>query len=355
MAKQDILGEIKEVAESMSLSENQVLEALKEGLIAGCKRTHQVNTCRVDFDEVKNKLKVFRQYLVIDEIEIGGEKTYSVLLLDEALKLSNKAKVGEILEIEVKPEDFSHFGMRDMKQRYKDVLLSHTKSNLYEFFKDKEGQMIKARIIEETPLMYKVDLGKEMTILPKTEVLEKDHLHPNAFVYVYVSKVESKSKGPKIFVTRKDKNLVEKLMELFIPEIKDKTVEIVGISRVPGERSKVGVRSNDPSVDPIGSCIGEGGTRIREIVQALSGEKIDLFRWSDNERELIENALQPSDVIAVTKINPKDKTALAIVPNDQLSLAIGKAGQNVKLAVLATGWSIDIKSEAMANEEGILY
>ncbi|WP_026391891.1 transcription termination factor NusA [Haploplasma modicum] len=355
MAKQDILGEIKEVAESMSLSENQVLEALKEGLIAGCKRTHQVNTCRVDFDEVKNKLKVFRQYLVIDEIEIGGEKTYSVLLLDEALKLSNKAKVGEILEIEVKPEDFSHFGMRDMKQRYKDVLLSHTKSNLYEFFKDKEGQMIKARIIEETPLMYKVDLGKEMTILPKTEVLEKDHLHPNAFVYVYVSKVESKSKGPKIFVTRKDKNLVEKLMELFIPEIKDKTVEIVGISRAPGERSKVGVRSNDPSVDPIGSCIGEGGTRIREIVQALSGEKIDLFRWSDNERELIENALQPSDVIAVTKINPKDKTALAIVPNDQLSLAIGKAGQNVKLAVLATGWSIDIKSEAMANEEGILY
>ncbi|MCR1808966.1 transcription termination factor NusA [Haploplasma modicum] len=355
MAKQDILGEIKEVAESMSLSENQVLEALKEGLIAGCKRTHQVNTCRVDFDEVKNKLKVFRQYLVIDEIEIGGEKTYSVLLLDEALKLSNKAKVGEILEIEVKPEDFSHFGMRDMKQRYKDVLLSHTKSNLYEFFKDKEGQMIKARIIEETPLMYKVDLGKEMTILPKTEVLEKDHLHPNAFVYVYVSKVESKSKGPKIFVTRKDKHLVEKLMELFIPEIKDKTVEIVGISRVPGERSKVGVRSNDPSVDPIGSCIGEGGTRIREIVQALSGEKIDLFRWSDNERELIENALQPSDVIAVTKINPKDKTALAIVPNDQLSLAIGKAGQNVKLAVLATGWSIDIKSEAMANEEGILY
>jgi transcription termination/antitermination protein NusA len=355
MAKQDILGEIKEVAESMSLSENQVLEALKEGLIAGCKRTHQVNTCRVDFDEVKNKLKVFRQYLVIDEIEIGGEKTYSVLLLDEALKLSNKAKVGEILEIEVKPEDFSHFGMRDMKQRYKDVLLSHTKSNLYEFFKDKEGQMIKARIIEETPLMYKVDLGKEMTILPKTEVLEKDHLHPNAFVYVYVSKVESKSKGPKIFVTRKDKHLVEKLMELFIPEIKDKTVEIVGISRAPGERSKVGVRSNDPSVDPIGSCIGEGGTRIREIVQALSGEKIDLFRWSDNERELIENALQPSDVIAVTKINPKDKTALAIVPNDQLSLAIGKAGQNVKLAVLATGWSIDIKSEAMANEEGILY
>ena len=125
----------------------------------------------------------------------------------------------------------------------------------------------------------------------------------------------------------------------------------MGISRDAGDRSKVGVRTNNPQVDPIGACVGEGGSRIREVCK-LYLEKIDLFRWSDNEKELIENALQPADVIAVTKVNPRDKTALAIVPNDQLSLAIGKQGQNVKLAVQASGWSIDIKSEEMALRKG---
>lgn len=355
MAKNDLLGNISSVADATGLTEEQVLDSIMQGLIAGCKRTYKVNSCRVEVNEKQGKFDVYKQYLVVDDYDITLDKTYTQLLEEDALEKSSKAQVGEVLEIEVNPEAYGHYAIRDMKQKYNDSILTYQKSNLFDFFKDKEDEMIRARVIDASPTTYRLDLGKETTLLPKSETLEKDNLHVGDEVFVYVSSVELKPKGPKIYVTRKHKGLVKKLMEMNIPEVADGTVEIVGISRDAGDRSKVGIRTNNPQVDPIGACVGEGGSRIRLIVQALSGEKIDLFRWSDNERELIENALQPADVIAVTKVNPRDKTALAIVPDDQLSLAIGKQGQNVKLAVQASEWSIDIKSESMAAGEGILY
>ena len=211
-------------------------------------------------------------------------------------------------------------------------------------------------LIDVKEEFYRLDIGRELTtLLPKKETLPKDQFHAGDYVKVYVSEVEMKGKWPKVFVSRTHNNLIIKLLENLIPEIKEGIIEIMGISREPGDRAKIGLKTNDPKVDPIGACVGEGGARIKEIVRALSDEKIDLFRWSDNEHELIANALQPAEVVAVTNINPKDKTALAIVPDDQLSLAIGKLGQNVKLAVQACGWSIDIKSEQNAAMEGILY
>lgn len=354
-AKNDVLSNIAVVAESTGLTNEQVLDAISQGLIAGCKRTHKVNSCRVEVNEKTNDFDVYKQYLVVEDYDLTLDKTYTQLLVEDALEESTNATVGEILEIQINPSDYGHYAIRDMKQKYNDTILNAQKTNLFDFFKDKEDEMLRARVIDESPTTYRLDLGKETTLLPKSETLEKDKLHIGDEVFVYVSSVELKPKGPKIYVTRKHKGLVKKLMEQNIPEIADGTVEIVGISREAGDRSKVGIRTNNPQVDPIGACVGEGGSRIREIVTALSGEKIDLFRWSDNERELIQNALQPADVIAVTKVNPRDKTALAIVPDDQLSLAIGKQGQNVKLAVQASEWSIDIKSESMAASEGILY
>ena len=354
-AKNDVLSNIAVVAESTGLTNEQVLDAISQGLIAGCKRTHKVNSCRVEVNEKTNDFDVYKQYLVVEDYDLTLDKTYTQLLVEDALEKSTNATVGEILEIQINPSDYGHYAIRDMKQKYNDTILNAQKTNLFDFFKDKEDEMLRARVIDESPTTYRLDLGKETTLLPKSETLEKDNLHIGDEVFVYVSSVELKPKGPKIYVTRKHKGLVKKLMEQNIPEIADGTVEIVGISREAGDRSKVGIRTNNPQVDPIGACVGEGGSRIRGIVTALSGEKIDLFRWSDNERELIQNALQPADVIAVTKLNPRDKTALAIVPDDQLSLAIGKQGQNVKLAVQASEWSIDIKSESMAASEGILY
>ncbi|VEU80501.1 transcription termination factor NusA [Haploplasma axanthum] len=355
MIRKDLLKNISSVAEATGLTDEQVLEAITQGLISGCKRTHKVNSCRVEFKEDKNELLVYKQYLVVDDYDLTADKTYTQLLLEDAKAEKARVKVGDILEIKVNPEEYGHYAIRDMKQKYNEIVVNYQKSNLLGFFKDKENEMLRARVIDASPTTYRIDLGKETTLLPKTETLDKDNLHIGDDIYVYVSSVEMKPKGPKIYVTRKHPGLVMKLMEKHIPEIAEGVVEIVGISRDAGDRSKVGVRTNNPQVDPIGACVGEGGSRIREVVAALSGEKIDLFRWSDNERELIENALQPADVVAVTKVNPREKTALAIVPNDQLSLAIGKQGQNVKLAVQASGWSIDIKSEAMAAGEGILY
>ncbi|MDY0277458.1 MAG: transcription termination factor NusA [Acholeplasma sp.] len=355
MIRKDLFKNISGVAESTGLTEDQVVEAITQGLISGCKRTHKVNSCRVELKEDRNELLIYKQYLVVDDYDLNADKTYTQMLLEDAKLEKTRVKAGDILEIKINPEEYGHYAIRDMKQKFNETIVNYQKANLFNYFKDNENQMLKARVIDMSPTTFRIDLGKETTLLPKTETLDKDNLHIGDDVYVYVSSVEMKPKGPKIYVTRKHQGLVLKLMELNIPEVANGTVEIVGVSRDAGDRSKVGVRTNNPQVDPIGACVGEGGSRIREVVAALSGEKIDLFRWSDNERELIENALQPADVIAVTKVNPRDKTALAIVPDDQLSLAIGKQGQNVKLAVQASGWSIDIKSEAMAAGEGILY
>ncbi|HHW79678.1 MAG TPA: transcription termination/antitermination protein NusA [Acholeplasmataceae bacterium] len=355
MIRKDFFNNVAAVSEATNLTDEQVIEALVQGLIAGCKKTHGVQSCRVDIKSDKNEILVFKQYLVVDEYDLSLDKNYTQLLLEDAKNEKARVKVGDILEVKVNPEEYGHYAIRDMKQRYNEIIVTYQKETMHNYFKDLEGEMVRARVIDVSPTAYRIDLEKDTTLLPKTEVLDKDNLNIGDYVQVYVSAVELKSKGSKVYVTRKHPSLVIRLLEQNVPEIADGTIEVVGISRDAGDRSKVGVRSNNHNVDPIGACVGESGSRIREIVRALSGEKIDLFRWSDNERELIANALQPADVIAITNVNPREKTALAIVPDDQLSLAIGKLGQNVKLAVQASGWSIDIKSEEMAANEGILY
>lgn len=356
MISKEFFKNIDLVAEEKALTVEQVKEAFVQGLIAGCKKAFDVRSCRVELKEEKNELLLFTQQLVVEEYSLDNEKNFTQLLLDEAKTIKKTAKVGDIIETKVSPQDFGHFAVRDFKSRLNEALITMQKENLFNFFKAMEGNVLSCRVIDVKDDFYRLDIGRDLTtLLPKKETLPKDNFHAGDYVKVYVSEVEMKGKWPKVFVSRTHSNLIIKLLENLIPEIKEGIIEIMGISREPGDRAKIGLKSNDPKVDPIGACVGEGGARIKEIVRALSDEKIDLFRWSDNEHELIANALQPSEVVAVTNINPKDKTALAIVPDDQLSLAIGKLGQNVKLAVQACGWSIDIKSEQNAAMEGILY
>jgi transcription termination/antitermination protein NusA len=356
MISKEFFKNIEAVAEEKELSVEQVKEAFIQGMIAGCKKAHDVRSCRVELKEDKNEILVYTQQLVVEEYSLDNDRNYSQILLEDAKEIKKTAKIGDVIEQKINPQDFGHFAVRDFKSRLNEALISMQKDNLYQHFKDMENEMLNARVIDVNDDYFRLDIGKDLTtLLPKKETLPKDRFHIGDYVKVYVSDVEMKSKWPKVFVTRTHPSLVIRLLESLIPEIKDGTIEIMGISREAGERTKIGIKSNDPKVDPIGACVGEGGSRIREIVKALSDEKIDLFRWSDNEHELIANALQPASVVAVTHINPKDKTALAVVPDDQLSLAIGKLGQNVKLAVQACGWSIDIKSEQMAAAEGVLY
>lgn len=356
MISKEFFKNIELVAEEKELSHDQVVEAFVQGMIAGCKKAHDVRSCRVEIKEDKYEILVYTQHLVVDEYSIEADKNYTQVLLEDAKKINARAKVGDVIEQKIDPKDFGHFAVRDFKSRLNETLISMQKDNLYKHFKSHEHEMINARVIDIADDHYRLDIGKDLTtLLPKKEALPKDNFHVGDHIRVYVTDVEMKTKWPKVFVSRAHPSLIIRLLENYIPEIKDGVIEIMGIARDPGDRTKIGVKSNEPKVDPIGACVGEGGSRIREIVKQLSDEKIDLFRWSDNEKELIANALQPAEVIAVTRVNPKEKTALAIVPDDQLSLAIGKLGQNVKLAVQACGWSIDIKSEAMAQGEGILY
>jgi transcription termination/antitermination protein NusA len=356
MISKEFFKNIDAVAEERDLSRDQVIEAFTQGMIAGCKKAHDVRSCRVTIREDRNEILVYKQQLVVEEYSMEVDKAHTQILLEDAKKINARIKVGDLLEEKIDPKEFGHFAVRDFKSRLNETLVTMQKENLYNHFKAYENEMLTARVIDVADDHYRLEIGKDLTtLLPKKESLPKDNFHVGDHVRVYVTDVEMKTKWPKVFVSRTHSRLIIRLLENLIPEIKEGIIEVMGISRDPGDRSKIGVKSNDPKVDPIGACVGEGGSRIREIVRTLSDEKIDLFRWSDNERELIANALQPADVVAVTRINPKEKNALAIVPDDQLSLAIGKLGQNVKLAVQACGWSIDIKSETMAQGEGILY
>jgi len=349
---------IEEVANDNDLTKEQVYLAFEQGLIAACKKQLGVQTCRVEFKEEKNELLIFGQYFVLPEGELSLDldKKYTFIKLDDAKALNPKAKENQLLEVKIEPGDFSYNASRDLKHRFNEVLNQIKKENIYQGLKQLQYEMVNAKVLEVEQDFYRIEINKDViTMLPKKESLPTDKFHVGDRIKVYVTDVEMKTKGPKIYVSRTHVALVTRLLEEYVPEIKDGTIEVLGISRDAGDRSKVGLRSNNENVDVIGATVGEGGSRIKEISKFLSGEKIDLFRWSDNEKELIAQSLQPAPVVAVTKVNPKEKTALAIVPDAQLSLAIGKLGQNVKLAVQASGWSIDIKSETDAAKEGIIY
>lgn len=358
MIRKEFFNEILAVAEDNDLTKEQVLFAMEQGLIAACKKQAGVRTCRVVFNEEKNEILTYAQWYVLPENYLASEinDNYTLLTLADAKEKSAKAKPGEVLEIKIEPSEFNFNASRDLKHRFNEVLNQIKKENIYQNLLKLQYEIVNARVIDVDTDFYRIEINRDViTMLPKKESLPNDKFHIGDRIKVYVTQVEMKSKGPKIYVSRIHNAMVKRLLEEQVPEIKDGTIEVIGIARDPGDRTKIGLKSNNPNVDPIGATVGQNGERIKEITRMLSGEKIDLFRWADNEKDLIANSLQPAPVIDVIKINPKEKSAIAIVPDAQLSLAIGKLGQNVKLAVQASGWSIDIKSESIATDEGLIF
>ena len=346
------------LVEERDFSYDQIVDGFIKGMHAAFKKTKGHSSCRVEVNREKNEILIFEQQLVVPDegFDLEADPKYKQIKLSEARKIRKRIKVGELLEEAINPKEFSQAAVQNLKNVLNQNLKTIEKDKLYEFFKQKEKEMIVGRIIGEDENYYRLELGREVTtLLPKRECLPNDKFVEGESIKVFISQVEMKSKGPKVLVTRLDKSFVTRLFEDLIPEVKDGIVEIMGVARDAGDRAKIGVKSNDSNVDAIGSCVGPDGIRIKEIVRALSGEKVDLFLWSENEKDLIANSLQPADVINVINIDQSQKTALAIVEDDKLSLAIGKGGQNVKLAVQAIGWKIDIKSVTMANSEGIDY
>ena len=354
MTSKEFYKQLEIVAEERGLSLEQLLDSFKKGLINGYKRNYGNTSVRVEFRPEKNEILMFSQRIVVESLEnLDPECEILPILHSEAKKINSRAKIGDILEEPVNIKDFGRLAAGQAKQIFNQNIKSYEKENSFQYFKSMENELISANVIDVTEGYLTLSIGQNLTtLLPKKELLPNDEFYVGDNIQVYVSSVEQGTKGPKVFVSRNDKHLVIRLLEQNVPEIAEGIVEIKGIARDAGDRSKVSVYSNDPTVDPIGACVGENGSRIREVVNSLNGEKVDLYRWSEDVKELIANSLQPTNVVAVINVDPKTKTSLAIVPDNQLSLAIGKNGQNVRLAVQSCDWKIDIKPVSVARSQG---
>jgi len=352
MISKEFFENVELMANERGITVEQALAAVEEGLIKAYRKANGNASARVEFKPDKNEILMYSQRLVVEEIDPTLE--IGQITLADAKAISNRYKLGDTVEQKIDPKkEFGRMAVSTGKQTFNQSVRNAEKTNIAEYFKKCEGEMIDATVIRVDDKGATLSLANNYTtFLPKREILANDNFVNGTRIKVYLVSVEDNPKGPRITVSRSDKNLVIRLMEQSIPEIQDGTIEIMGIARDAGDRSKVAICSVDPNVDAIGSCVGEKGARINDIVSALNNEKIDLYQYSNTPEELIANSLQPAEVIAVIDVDPKAKTSLAIVPDDQLSLAIGKAGQNVRLAVQSCGWKIDIKSESDAKAEG---
>ena len=284
-----------------------------------------------------------------DEEEIKRFNPKTEIQISDTKKIKKDAKIDDIIKTELEvPGDFGRMAAQTAKQVIIQKLRETERETLYEEFKDKEGEIIVGTVQRREGRLVLIDLGRLTALLPPEEQIESENYTPGSHLKVYILSVNSTTKGPEVLVSRSHPEIVRRLFSLEIPEIDNGTVEIKSISREAGSRSKIAVWTDQENIDPIGSCIGQRGARIQTIISELKGEKVDIVKYSEDPAEFIANALSPAKITNIT-VNEEDKTARAKVAEDQLSLAIGKAGQNVRLAAKLTGWKIDIVSEDKEN------
>lgn len=356
MINKEFFKNAEEVAESKGISVEDVYDNFSKGLVNSYKKIYGNTSCRVVINPEKCEILLFGVHKVVAELsETPNPEEPAEMLLEDAKKIKASYKVGDIVEQQINIKEFGRTAIGAAKSVYTQGVRTRQRELAYEHFKGLENEMVLGEVTNITEKFVSLDLGMNVsTILPTTELLPNDNFKIGDSVRVYIKRVEQTSKDPRVSVSRTDRALVTRLMENNIPEIKSGIIEIKGIARDPGDRSKIALFSNDPHVDAIGSCVGEGGARIREIVNALGGEKVDLYEWSEDPEELVSNALQPASVTQVIEIDEKNKTSKVVVPDEQLSLAIGKSGQNVRLAVQSCGWKIDIMPTSEAYQKGLI-
>ncbi len=370
MINKDFYKLAEEDALNRGFEVDEVLACMERALVMAFKKEHGHTSCKVEFKKDKNEILLYSIHKVVEEYTVyvkeeeaveeapkeePKEPQYAEMLLADAKKIKNSYKVGDLVLQQENLKTYSRMTILAAGNMYKQGVRTLEREKAYTYFKSYENEMINAQVSNVGDKFITLSLGFNVTsILPLTDLLPNDKVAIGDFIKVYVKKVEQTTKEPKVVVSRTERNLVTRLLENYIPEIKNGIIEIKGIARDPGDRTKIAIFSNDEHVDAIGSCVGEGGSRIREIVNALGGEKVDLYKWSSDPEELIANSLQPASVTKVLNVDPKLKTSQVVVPDDHLSLAIGKSGQNVRLAVQSCGWKIDIMPTSEAYEKGLI-
>ena len=331
-----------------NISKETLLEAIEQSLLQACKNHFgKSDNAKVTINPETGDFFVFAEKTVVEEVE---DPVTEISLVDAKMR-DSKYEVGDIVNVEIKSKEFGRIATQNAKNVILQKIREEERKVLYNEYYGKEREVVTGIVQRYLGRNVSINLGKVDAILNENEMVKGETFKPTERVKVYVLEVKDTPKGPRVLVSRTHPELVKRLFESEVTEVREGIVEIKCISREAGNRTKMAVWSNDPDVDPVGACVGVNGSRVNSIVEELRGEKIDIINWDENPAILIENALSPAKVICVAADND-EKTAKVVVPDYQLSLAIGKEGQNARLAARLTGFKIDIKSETQAIESG---
>lgn len=341
----DILEKEKDI------SKETLMEAIENSLLTACKNHFgKADNIKVNINHETGEFSVYAEKTVVEQVE---DSVLEISLTDAKL-LDSKYEVGDVVNVEVKSKEFGRIATQNAKNVILQKIREEERKVLYNQYFEKERDVVTGIVQRYVGKNVSINLGKADALLTENEMVKGEVFRPTERIKLYVLEVKDTTKGPKILVSRTHPELVKRLFESEVTEVKDGTVEIKSIAREAGSRTKIAVWSNNPNVDPVGACVGMNGARVNAIVSELRGEKIDIINWNENPALLIENALSPAKVVSVIA-DADEKTAKVVVPDYQLSLAIGKEGQNARLAARLTGFKIDIKSETQARESGDFY
>ena len=344
----ELLEALDILEKEKSISKDTLLEAIEQSLIQACKNHFgKADNVHVNINPETCDFGVYAEKTVVEEV---ADPVMEISLAN-AKMMNSQYELGDVVNVEIKSKEFGRIATQNAKNVILQKIREEERKVIFNQYYGKEKDVVTGIVQRSLGRNYSINLGKADAILTENEQVKTEVFRPTERIKLYILEVKDTPKGPKILVSRTHPELVKRLFEAEVTEVKDGTVEIKSIAREAGSRTKIAVWSNDPDVDPVGACVGMNGARVNAIVEELRGEKIDIINWSDNPALLIENALSPAKVISVMA-DPDEKTAMVIVPDYQLSLAIGKEGQNARLAARLTGFKIDIKSETQAIESG---
>lgn len=344
----ELLEALNILEQEKNISKETLLEAIENSLVTACKNHFgKSDNVKVEIDPETCAFSCYQEKTVVDTVEDPVEE----ISLADAHKVNGNYQLGDIVRVEVKSKEFGRIATQNAKNVILQKIREEERKVIFDEYNSKEKDVVTGVVQRYIGKNVSINLGKADALLTESEQIKGEVFKPTERIKVYILEVKSTSKGPKILVSRTHPELVKRLFESEVTEVKEGIVEIKAISREAGSRTKIAVWSNDPNVDPVGACVGMNGARVNAIVNELRGEKIDIITWDENPAILIQNALSPAKVISVIA-DADEKSAKVVVPDYQFSLAIGKEGQNARLAARLTGFKIDIKSETQARESG---
>ena len=348
MSNNELLEALNILEQEKNISKDTLLEAIENSLVTACKNHFgSSDNVKVSIDPETCEFHVFQEKTVVETVEDPVEQ----ISLVNAKMINSKYEIGDVVNIEVQSKEFGRIATQNAKNVILQKIREEERKVLYDQYYSMEKDVMTGVVQRYVGRNVSINLGRVDAILTENEQVKGEVFQPTERIKVYILEVKATSKGPKVLVSRTHPELVKRLFESEVAEVREGIVEIKAIAREAGSRTKIAVWSNDPDVDPVGACVGMNGARVNAIVGELRGEKIDIITWNENPAMMIENALSPAKVISVIA-DAEEKSAKVVVPDYQLSLAIGKEGQNARLAARLTGFKIDIKSETQARESG---